>query len=227
MKEWRLIISGRNNAPVNMSLDEALFASTISDESSPVIRLYGWSMPAMTIGYFQKHSDFSSSQLPIVRRMTGGLSVEHGKDVSYCFVASRNDWPFVADQEKNYQALHSAIGTALNSMGINCAFFRGSVNSGFNSICVKTFYPNDLILEGKKILGSCQRKRGNTLLVQGSIHLAGLMDKLDEFAMHLSEAFRKQHEVILTKQPVSGKVLQISEALAKNKYSADSWNIKY
>jgi lipoate-protein ligase A len=227
MKEWQLIVSGRDNAQNNMSLDEALFASTIRDSSSPVLRLYGWSMPSMTIGYFQKYSDFCASRVPVVRRLTGGLSVEHGSDVSYCFVASRDVWPYVDDQEKNYCALHSAISTALNSMGVKCEFYRGAVNGGRNSVCVNTFFPNDLVLEGRKILGSCQRKRGNTLLVQGSIHLPGLMEKIEDFARSFSDAFAIEHGIVLVKLPLSRKVTQMSEDLSKNKYSQDSWNKKF
>ncbi len=227
MKEWRLIVSGRDNAANNMSLDEALFLSTISESASPVLRLYGWALPSMTIGYFQKYSDFSSYKVPVVRRMTGGLSVAHGKDLSYCFVASRNDWPYVDDQERNYGALHTAISTALNGIGINCDFFRGAVNAGKNFVCVKTFFPNDLVLNGKKILGSCQRKRGNTLLVQGSIHLPGLMDRIDDLARNLSRAFAKEHNVNLVQITLPEGTALASKELSKNKYSADSWNKKY
>ena len=49
----RLINTGYNTAFYNMGLDQAL-AEQIAKTKIPVLRFYGWSPKAISVGYFQK-----------------------------------------------------------------------------------------------------------------------------------------------------------------------------
>ncbi|GHT10879.1 hypothetical protein AGMMS49571_00260 [Endomicrobiia bacterium] len=69
------------NAAMNMALDEMLFNEY---KNNPVLRTYYWDNAYTTIGYFQKAKDAGGSGL--VRRFTGGLTVNHHNDISYSVI---------------------------------------------------------------------------------------------------------------------------------------------
>src|SRR5215213_8703859 len=48
----RTLETGYNSGPWNMALDEALM-SCINYHSIPILRIYGWRPPTVSIGYFQ------------------------------------------------------------------------------------------------------------------------------------------------------------------------------
>jgi len=231
MHQIRLIVSPPADGPLNMSADEAIFNYKSKYPGSvPTLRIYSWSQPCMTIGYFQKHADFLSQGLPITRRMTGGLSVVHGEDVSFSFVLDDNSWQHVYDQEKTYEIIHRGIKGALDICGLKTEFVSagsGKGNTpGAGNICVKTLYPYDLLSGNRKVVGSCQRRRGKTLLVQGSIHIPQTIDR---------QIFRNSWETIL-KEDSDMEILHTglndeenadAAMLAKTKYSENSWNNKY
>lgn len=176
MKSCRFIISGKNNASYNMALDEVLFENCVISCPMPVFRLYSWASRCITIGYFQKHADFLKYNIPVTRRLTGGLSVVHQNDLSYSFIVHESVWPYIYNQMKTYEEIHSGIKEGLSLIGENAQFYVSQSNFSVNGIqkhtlCVETFFPCDLHIDGRKIVGSSQRRRGKVLLVQGSIHI--------------------------------------------------------
>ena len=60
---------------MNMAIDEALL-NFVEQQQTIVLRLYQWSEPTLSLGYFQRLEDRSlhphSRNLPVVRRATGG-----------------------------------------------------------------------------------------------------------------------------------------------------------
>jgi lipoate-protein ligase A len=67
-----------------MALDEALLEA-MSRLGKPLLRLYGWTEPAASFGYFQKYVEVERATLlrPLVRRPTGGGIVPHDADWTY------------------------------------------------------------------------------------------------------------------------------------------------
>src|SRR5882672_5933907 len=71
-----------------MALDEVLLERAPKD--GLILRLYRWSGPAATFGYFQAHEEVlrqvigrPSGDFPLVRRLTGGGLVYHDGDVTF------------------------------------------------------------------------------------------------------------------------------------------------
>jgi lipoyl(octanoyl) transferase len=230
MNKWRMIMSGPSGGPGNMALDEAIFTVQAQKESFiPTIRIYTWESPCVTIGYFQKYADFNNDNQPIIRRLTGGLSVLHGSDISYALITNDQHWQYVYDQEKTYKEIHAFIKEALAGIGIASEFVSQKqetpANSKSNTVCVKTFYEHDLHNAEKKIVGSCQRRRGKNLLVQGSIHLQNKII-FSLFCNCIMTAFKKR------KIEIESGLLTFEEAncariFASEKYSNPSWNEKF
>jgi lipoyl(octanoyl) transferase len=239
MKELSVIKSGPGNGQNNMALDEAIFLSHINGICAlPTLRLYQWVSPCVTIGYFQKYKEFSVFNIPVIRRLTGGLSVVHNKDISYCFVANQNDWPYMYDQMKNYYMIHNAIKEGLGLRGIQTQFWDeknidkrdedniSSKKIASNLTCVDTFFPYDLHANGKKTAGSSQRRRGKYLLVQGSIHIGGNYE-FDSLFEALVSGFRKIFKTQINfRKPVNDEE-SLQNELSKNKYDSGQWNTKF
>lgn len=228
MKKLRFIVSRPANGPLNMALDEVLFDHKINlPETPPCLRIYTWTGPCMTIGYFQKSGDFAAYGIDITRRMTGGLSVVHGNDVSFSFILDENNWEHLYDQEKTYELIHLSIKSALAVCGIQTEFVKIKPDiTAKDNICVQTLYPYDLQSNSKKIVGSCQRRRGKTLMVQGSIHLHKTVNR-DQFYAAWRNSLTEQFGVEINEDKVLDLEASEADALAKTKYSDPAWNKKY
>ncbi|MBA3707812.1 MAG: lipoate--protein ligase family protein, partial [Planctomycetes bacterium] len=101
-----------------MALDEALLELA----ERPTLRIYGWSEPTLSLGYFQDYGRIHAS-LPdqdppaIVRRITGGGAIWHEHEVTYCLVGRRGADGIPADARMLYGRLHRAILTAIGRHG--------------------------------------------------------------------------------------------------------------
>jgi lipoate-protein ligase A len=216
----RWIKDKHRNAVMNMSIDEMLFNEY---SATPTLRTYCWDNSYTTIGYFQKAKEVVAKNF--VRRFTGGLTVNHQHDVSYCFITSSKYWN-VYDQNETYKIIHSIIKKALEECGIYVSILEEKIDY-INNICVNTFYANDLIFQDKKIVGSCLRKRGGKLIVQGSIHVhleTHITDFfLKLFAKNLADTMNKYLiETTLDKFDIEKALI-----IAEEKYSNAIWNNKY
>ncbi|MEE9488937.1 MAG: lipoate--protein ligase family protein, partial [Thermoplasmata archaeon] len=80
-----------------MALDEAILEARRDGRVRPTLRLYGWSPPAVSIGYFQRLDEevhtgtCEDLGIDVVRRITGGGAVLHDKEVTYSVTASETD----------------------------------------------------------------------------------------------------------------------------------------
>ena len=225
MTNARLIISGPADGAENMSIDETIFESTLLGTLSGItLRFYTWSVRCATIGYFQPYFQLPDSNT--VRRITGGLTVDHKTDISYCFCATKKVWPYVYDQEANYQKLHLAIKTGLELSGYKTEFANPSCKTKQANMCVEKFFAYDLLLNGKKALGSCQRRRGECLIVQGSLHLP-LNYNAQNVINNLCIGFLKELNFSFVKSELTSSEVERVKKLKESRYQLESWNKKY
>ena len=86
----RILPHDRGDGPSNMAMDEALLDSVADDPTMAVVRTYEWSMPTLSLGYFQKMEEVAAdprwASVPIVRRPTGGGALWHDREVTYAVV---------------------------------------------------------------------------------------------------------------------------------------------
>ena len=77
------------DGPTNMARDEHLLHS--APLRPAVLRLYAWTPPTISLGYFQRYADVAGlpadlRDLPVVRRITGGGAILHDREVTYSLV---------------------------------------------------------------------------------------------------------------------------------------------
>jgi lipoate-protein ligase A len=172
MKQWRFIFTGANDAFFNMALDEALLLSCQKGISPPVLRLYLWEPPAVSMGYFQsaeKAVDFRKCKdkgIYVVRRITGGRAVLHEDEITYSVCASSDDFPHLGENTiQTYQKLSMALLESLRVLGINGKWVKPSKSTKPRSFYLTSSKPcfmsnsrYEITVEGKKLIGSAQRR---------------------------------------------------------------------
>ena len=163
-----------------MALDEALLEAVGSGELPATLRVYGWSVPTLSLGYFQRIAEVLAderfSDVPVVRRPTGGGAIWHHHELTYAVVLPESH-ALARPSTQLYRAVHAAITGGLVSFGIG-AVRQGELFPPVDCersrplLCFTDRSPEDIVFAGAKIVGSAQRRRGGAVLQHGSILLA-------------------------------------------------------
>ncbi|MEM2153860.1 MAG: biotin/lipoate A/B protein ligase family protein [Nitrososphaeria archaeon] len=167
---WRLLIS-EGTAQYNMAVDEAILTLNDINEQLNVLRLYIFKPSAITIGYFQKiyetvNVDYAyKNGVSIVRRITGGGAVFHDEngEITYSVIAKIGDISF--DVQESYRKICDGILFALKYLGLEGKFEP----------------VNDIVINGKKVSGSAQIRKGRTLLQHGTLMYNTDLSKIEQF----------------------------------------------
>lgn len=170
----RVLDDDRSPASWNMALDEALLAMA----GEPTLRLYGWHPHAVSLGWFQRRTDFADlgPDVPMVRRTTGGGAIHHGDELTYALVADSALLPGCV--ETVYVLVHDAITAALRRLGVPAErLLDGHAPSARPSSrwCFADPGRHDVVGgDGRKLVGSAQRRTAQPTartLLHGSIVL--------------------------------------------------------
>lgn len=229
------------DGPANMAADEVLLEAAEAGTAS--LRLYGWSGPTLSLGYFQpeagRRSDPRLAELPWVRRATGGGALVHHFETTYA-LALPAGLPWQRHGESWLCRMHGIVRAALESLGAPsqpCG--QGQEEGRGEFLCFRHQTPGDVLLWGYKVVGSAQRKRRGALLQHGAIlesvspftpHLPGIFDLsgvgLPSPAVRaaVAEQFAREtgwklHEVDWTAQE-----RQRREELVEARYASGTWN---
>ncbi len=180
---WRLLVSGADDGAFNMAVDEALLHSAISG-GQPVLRLYAWSPPAVSLGYFQELDDTSINRAEIqrrgfglVRRPTGGRAILHKHEITYSVAARQADIAGGGSLMGAYRTISRGVEAGLNLLGIGAALAEKSGGrdlhrSSLPTVCFGHPAKADMVAAGRKIVGSAQVRRKDALLQHGAIPIS-------------------------------------------------------
>jgi len=206
-----------HDGPMQMALDEVLLRAV----GRPTLRIYRWSSPCVTFGYFQKFAAVSESfpALPLVRRWTGGGMVEHGKDLTFALMVPSGTKVAAMPPALFYRELHGKLASWLAEVVSSEVRLAGREDILSGPACFSAPAGDDLLLSGQKILGGAQRRSAGALLYQGSLQrLEGL--PLDPQGMAQSFSQRVAHQVIRSAHK------QESNLLAERRYRSKEWILR-
>ncbi|MDH3256391.1 MAG: lipoate--protein ligase family protein [Nitrospinota bacterium] len=177
--EWRWISDGRHSAEENMAVDAALLADCEQGRIPPTVRLYGWSEPAITLGYSQNAEaelDLEHCRelgIPVVRRPTGGRALLHNNELTYAVVAPVSLVPFNRGLKATFQAVSEALLAGLHDLGIqgdlNTSKQRSAPGITRSPACFASLNHCEITVEGKKLVGSAQKRTSKAFLQHGSL----------------------------------------------------------
>jgi lipoyl(octanoyl) transferase len=175
---WRLLPYRALSASENMAIDEAVFRLNRPEGLPPTLRFFGWSPPAVSLGYFQKtvqeiDVDFCRrAGVDIVRRPTGGKAVLHEHELTYSLVAAIDHPLFTADIIETYRVISACIVEALHRLGLApevASKGRSAVGTPLEGYCFAAPSKYELLVGGRKICGSAQVRGGGAFLQHGSL----------------------------------------------------------
>jgi lipoate-protein ligase A len=255
-RRFRFIYSGEGDSFTNMALDEAVLIGLQKEISLPLLRIYKWNPPTITIGYFQKSSDIDFERcrndgIGIVRRLTGGRAVLHWEELTYSILFSKEDFtPFTKKDIFAYVA--QCLVTSLSVLGISSNIARKTRGDLRSADCFASPAQFEIESAGQeKLIGSAQVIKDGVVLQHGSIPYSGAYANIEKYlkcdtnspksASFLSRiAGEKIGEEKLLKALkegfhrhlpiIDGKLtkweLELTRELAKNKYSKSEWMFK-
>jgi len=217
MSPWRLLIHGSASPARNMAIDEAL----LREVREPVLRLYEWNVPAVSLGYFQPAS-LAPEGRPFVRRYTGGGLVDHAHDVTYTIVLPRaHPWMELSAPE-SYCIIHRGVQAALAACGIESEL-TPEASSAESEACFQKPVRFDIVASGSKLSGAAQRRTREGLLHQGSILLH---DPTKNRALRsaFAEAFAGRLELAINPGSLTAEESTRADALEQERYATKEWN---
>lgn len=182
-KNWYFIDSKEKDASYNMEFDSELLNQSLNNKIDlPVLRVYAWNEPTISLGFNQK--EVNTSSLNTVKRITGGQAVFHDtkeNELTYSVVLCTNDSP-----KKVYFKLSNVLIVFLKKCGLNAVVgYKNEIYTNkFN--CFESKTEADIVVNDVKVIGSAQRvkrklvenNKKQYVLQHGSIRL----DKIKEFS---------------------------------------------
>ncbi len=187
-----------------MAFDAAMLEQAAADQSI-ILRVYTWSQPTVSLGYFQSYADFqaidSLKNLDCVRRQTGGGAILHDREWTYS-IAVPESGPTKGHSQILYRAVHDAIAAWLQTNAFSVerweavsADAKVTSTSNHSFMCFERRSDVDLVWGERKILGSAQRRTELGLLQHGSLLLGaspsfpsirGLLDERQTIELSMS-----------------------------------------
>ena len=173
---WDLLEDPARPGAENMARDLALAEAAGSGLRPPVLRLYGWDPPAVSIGRNQRPAaacdpDACAAEgWDVVRRPTGGRAVLHGRDeVTYAVAL-----PLALAPEgvtAAYAWIGQALAAAYRRLGVPVDVAEGRRLDQRTGACFDAPAAHELVCRGRKVAGSAQVRRDGYLLQHGSLPL--------------------------------------------------------
>jgi lipoyl(octanoyl) transferase len=177
---WELIIDGAIDGKSNMAIDSALFEE-VASSSTPrtIVRFYRWNRPTVSLGRNQKIDkavdiDYCNENgIDVVHRPTGGRAVLHDDELTYAVIS--NDSSYFGDTiYGNYRTVSEALCRGYNTLGVPAVLapdtkkVSGYAN-GADLPCFMSPSRYELMVDGRKIVGSAQRRVRDSFLQHGSM----------------------------------------------------------
>lgn len=170
----RLILDSYHMGEWNMANDLAIAEEIGKGNSPTTIKIYGWSIPTLSLGKHQKESSIDKEFLKthnfgLVRRPTGGRAVLHNKEITYLFAISSKDERLPRNVIQSYMKISEGLTMALKSLGVDCDVQKNKKEAISKDICYDSPSLYEVTIDGKKLIGSAQYRNEKYVLQHGSI----------------------------------------------------------
>jgi lipoyl(octanoyl) transferase len=170
---WSLLLTPPLSGAENMALDEALLErAAVSDTA--VFRVYTWTTPTLSFGRNQAargaydEGRARANGVDIVRRPTGGRSLLHHREVTYSVTAPVSA---AGTLRESYGRINRLLVDGLQRLGVAVEPASQTERSIPPSAapCFERPASGELVVDGRKLVGSAQWRDHGALLQHGSI----------------------------------------------------------
>ncbi|HET7225544.1 MAG TPA: hypothetical protein VFK69_07480 [Candidatus Eisenbacteria bacterium] len=183
-----LWIDGAHSPADQMARDAALLAAA-ERGAAPVLRLFRFRPPGITLGYAQDPARVldlarcAAAGVPWAVRPTGGRAIFHAEEWTYAFAAPRADPLGAGTLAECYARVSGWIAGSLARLGVPARLAGGRTvaerpEDGGHAAralrqgpCFASTARHEIVLAGRKLVGSAQRRTARAVLQQGSVLL--------------------------------------------------------
>ncbi|SRR6266542_2804720 len=260
-KAFRLLVTEPLDGAGNMALDEALLLGRLRHDGVPTLRFFAWAPPTISLGYGQRldgRIDLDAAcalGIGLVRRATGGSAILHeGPDLelTYSVTAAAGDFDGAGDLLETYRWIGAGLRAGLRALGapVEMVSVQPSDPAAMPAFCFARTGSFELEVDGKKLVGSAQRRQGAAFLQHGTIMLGagparlrrvfpgdrdplegmttleatlGRRPSFDDTVAALSAGFIQAHGIELRPGGLSVQELELAASLERDKYATDDW----
>jgi lipoate-protein ligase A len=255
-----LLVTEAVDGATNMAIDEAVWRGRQAASSPPTVRFFAWDPPTVSLGYGQPLDDAVSVEaarrlgVGIVRRPTGGSAIYHDgpdRELTYSVVATNEDLGVTTDLLEAYRWIARALAAGLRALGVAAEIVATPRTRGVApAFCFARTGRYEIEFDGRKLVGSAQRRRGPCFLQHGSLLLGvdaprlralfpttadplasmtsleaalGRRPSFDAVADALGTAFETEHGLTLRPGGLSTDEAALVEGLVMDKYATEAW----
>jgi len=176
-RQWAFLRSDADDGLTNMAIDAALL-ELAGAEDRAVWRCYAWETPTVSFGRNERTTGrFSPARLHeaslrAVRRPTGGRALLHAREVTYSVAMpldEQHSWRVA------YTAINDVLLHALQSLGVPAQLVADTEAPALapdGPVCFDRPAAGEIMVGGRKLVGSAVWRQGGAYLQHGSILLA-------------------------------------------------------
>jgi lipoate-protein ligase A len=185
----------------------------------------------------------------LVRRITGGRAMLHHMELTYCVVCGPENRLFKSGIQGAYSAISRCIVKALGDLGVKASFSTGRRCPQRSEACFHSATRYEVLVDGRKLVGSAQRRFKGGFLQHGSIlfdvdetltrSLFGeqVLDRMnwvracahidkEEFKRVLIKRLEEGLKASFDKGLLTTGEAGFKEALIIKRYGTNEWNLK-
>jgi lipoate-protein ligase A len=206
--KWNFIDSGFNTGEFNMQFDLELANKCKNDEA--FFRLYRWQPYCISLGANQSFDDINlvktkEDGIDVVKRPTGGRAILHAEEWTYSVIYPMN---YEYSPKEIYFKISKALMKGLeqyNPIFANSELenvqpnFPKLLEEPSGVLCFASTAKNEVKFNGKKLIGSAQRKLNNSILQHGSILCGTFHQKLADYLRVDKETKINLHSELISK----------------------------
>jgi len=205
----------------NMAIDCALL-DLVRSEGGAVLRVYRWDPWCLSFGRHEPalrrygKDKVLNRGVDVVRRPTGGRAVWHARELTYALAQPAAD----VSLRDSYRAIHGMMANAVRRLGAPALLAAdppriAGVGAG---ACFAQPVGGEVVVAGRKVVGSAQLRTDGALLQHGSMLLEDDQSLVRELA-----ADGRQDAGEITLRMALGREVSFPEAAEAVREAAGSW----
>ena len=213
---WYYLNTGKHPGSFNMEFDLGLVKDSAIEHLT--LRIYRWDPFCISLGANQDITEIdgekaASDGIDIVKRPTGGRAILHSEELTYSVVMPLDSEVSPRDV---YRKINFALleGLKFYDAGLAKLELEGVppdlhsfYKENLSAACFGVPAKNEIKYDGKKVVGSAQRKIGNVLLQHGSIMCGNYHVNLADYLnLH-------QDEQLSIREELSNKTTELESIL--------------
>lgn len=219
MNTWRLLITPPARGAWNMAVDQAILESIGRGESLPSLRLYAWQPACLSLGFAQSFKDVDLARLKahgweVVRRATGGRAILHTDELTYSVIAAPDEPHLQGSVLESYRHLARALVAGVRLLGLQVEMEPSAPlpAAAQGPVCFEVPSAYEIVVGGKKLIGSAQARKKEGVLQHGTLPLCGDLTRITQALVFPDEAARAHAADSLlahasTVETVSGRIV--------------------